>query len=666
MPRIAIVTPDIVGPIKNGGIGTACYHYARTLVDLGYLVDIAFTVELEAEACRRWAAWYAQLGINFFILPPAVPVRPPRWGADWYTERAWQIVEFLRRRSYDYIIFQDWQANGFWATRAKMTEAGFADTPIALIAHSPTQWQNEGMRTFGNRPVVDYDLEWAERETIAAVDILISPSRYMIDWLTARGYRLPRRLALCPYTYEDAVVAGDPAAADRDHLIFFGRIETRKGAHLLGGALRRLKKTGRKLPRQVSFLGKYAQVDDRPAAAYLADLARDLPEITFTVETDFDYRAALDHIRRSRGVVVIPSLLDNFPLTVVESIANGFCFIAAETGGITEMIDATVGFPASVGGLADKLERLGAIDFAALRHRYDPAAARRIWRAHIAETLGTAARHRRVPAARGKGEIPPISVCVPFYRHDRYIRRMVQGFLAMRRKELQLVVVDDGTPAAECREFDILRAALEPLGHVFHRQQNAGPGAARNKAVALARHDLLLFFDADNVPFPDLPARLWRAMAHSGADSVAASFAAVAPMTRTPVIEDTLFVYRASGGSLLHALFDNVVGDACSLVRRAAVESVGGFAESREQWENWDFFVRVIAAGYRHIGYPDPLYFYTADPCSRHLPAQVYECRSSLFDRLDELPGPIVARLAKALAKQYIVAAGRAAPAGAA
>jgi hypothetical protein len=28
--RIAIVTPDIVGPVKNGGIGTACFHYART------------------------------------------------------------------------------------------------------------------------------------------------------------------------------------------------------------------------------------------------------------------------------------------------------------------------------------------------------------------------------------------------------------------------------------------------------------------------------------------------------------------------------------------------------------------------------------------------------------------------------------------------------------
>ena len=44
------VTPDIVGPVKNGGIGTACFHYARVLAGAGIAVEILFAGwELDAE-----------------------------------------------------------------------------------------------------------------------------------------------------------------------------------------------------------------------------------------------------------------------------------------------------------------------------------------------------------------------------------------------------------------------------------------------------------------------------------------------------------------------------------------------------------------------------------------------------------------------------------------
>ena len=40
--RICIATPDILGPVKNGGIGTAYHHVARFLAELGHDVVIAF------------------------------------------------------------------------------------------------------------------------------------------------------------------------------------------------------------------------------------------------------------------------------------------------------------------------------------------------------------------------------------------------------------------------------------------------------------------------------------------------------------------------------------------------------------------------------------------------------------------------------------------------
>ena len=353
---VLIVTPDIVGPVKNGGIGTACFHYARSLANAGHEIGILFSGEIGDQATAQWARWYAELGIGFHTLdetPPSGGGRRAVFGTRWHDNRAHRIFEFLRQRDDDYILFQDWHAKGFWAERAKRMGVAFARTRLGVI-------------------------------------------------------------------------------------------------------------------------------------------------------------------------------LDNYPLTVIERVTNGFCFLASDAGGIPEMIDPAVRFERTVTGLRQKLEELPSIDFGGLRHLYDPAEARRVWLRHVAETVEGTRRSSIVRVARSP--VPPVSVCIPFYRHDHYLDRPVHAFLRMNLSDLQLVFVNDGTPREQCPRFEALARELEPLGHVFHHQVNAGPGSARNRATQLARHDLLLFFDADNVPFPNLVERLTTAMTSGGADCIAAPFAGVPPM----------------------------------------------------------------------------------------------------------------------------------------
>lgn len=653
--RVIIVTPDIVGPVKNGGIGTACFHYARTLASADYAVDILFSGEVGADNQQHWASWYAERAIGFYTLDDIPPLLPHFCG-HWYTERSLRIMEFLRRHDYEYLIFQDWHANGFWVARARQMGAIFGRSMVGVIAHSPNQWQKIGMRSFGGDPHDEAGLEWAEKEQIANVDILISPSHHMVGWLRSHGYRLPDRVVICPYTFEDPVVVSRPHQLDRDHLVFLGRLETRKGLHLLGDALRAMKQAGKPLPRCVSFLGKHAEVDGMPSADYLAVLHRDLISVEFRIETDWDYRQAVDYIRRSNAIVVLPSILDNYPLTVIESIANGFVFIASDAGGISEMANPAVCFPATVEGLQNKLDRLRQIDFAGLQHPYNPDSARRVWLAHIGDVIAEArATPLPTPTLLTRENVPPVSVCVPFYRHDRYLARMVGVFLRMHLPHLQLVVVDDGTPAGERAEFDRLKCELEPLGHVLHSQPNSGPGAARNCAAALARHDLLLFFDADNVPFLDMVEKLCWAMARSGADSISAPFLSVPPMARRPVLEDATGLLQLPGGPVAHAMVENVVGDVCSLIRRPMFEALGGFTTERAAWEDWEFFTRAVAAGYAHLVYPEPLFYYTYDENGRNNLARDYDNRTHLLGSLDQMPVMQVAEIARTFILDFTV-----------
>ena len=94
---ICIVTPDIVGPVKNGGIGTACYHFARLLAEGGHPVTILFTVDLSPCRLAHWRNTYARMGIKFLSLSDTPPVTHHVHGSNWFLERSWRVFKYLER-----------------------------------------------------------------------------------------------------------------------------------------------------------------------------------------------------------------------------------------------------------------------------------------------------------------------------------------------------------------------------------------------------------------------------------------------------------------------------------------------------------------------------------------------------------------------------------------
>ena len=103
------------------------------------------------------------------------------------------------------------------------------------------------------------------------------------------------------------------------------------------------------------------------------------------------------------------------------------------------------------------------------------------------------------------------------------------------------------------------------------------------------------------------------------------------------------------------ALIDNVLGDVCSLVRREVVETLGGFSVQRQSWEDLEFFVRAIARGFRHLVYPDPLFFYTVDQLGRNLTAATHMNYRNLLQCLYSMPAEVTSEVAEIFARQFIV-----------
>ena len=89
-----------------------------------------------------------------------------------------------------------------------------------------------------------------------------------------------------------------------------------------------------------------------------------------------------------------------------------------------------------------------------------------------------------------------ISVIIPCYRAAATLRRAVDSALTGAPADLEVLLVDDGSPddtGALCDEL----AAADPRVRALHRA-NGGAGAARNTGLDAAHGDWVLFLDADD------------------------------------------------------------------------------------------------------------------------------------------------------------------------
>ncbi len=97
--------------------------------------------------------------------------------------------------------------------------------------------------------------------------------------------------------------------------------------------------------------------------------------------------------------------------------------------------------------------------------------------------------------------MPKISVIVPVYNVEKYLRRCIDSILNQTFTDFELILVDDGSPdrcPAICDEY----ALKDNRIRVIHKQ-NGGLSSARNAGIDIAQGVYLFFSDSDDVIHPD-------------------------------------------------------------------------------------------------------------------------------------------------------------------
>lgn len=90
-----------------------------------------------------------------------------------------------------------------------------------------------------------------------------------------------------------------------------------------------------------------------------------------------------------------------------------------------------------------------------------------------------------------------LSIIIPYYNNGNYFKRCFDSLLQQELKsdEFEIIVVDDGSTEDTGR----LLSYIEKHDNIrYIRQENAGPGAARNRGLDVAQGEYVFFCDSDD------------------------------------------------------------------------------------------------------------------------------------------------------------------------
>jgi len=111
-----------------------------------------------------------------------------------------------------------------------------------------------------------------------------------------------------------------------------------------------------------------------------------------------------------------------------------------------------------------------------------------------------------------------LSIIVPVYKVEPYLSRCIESITAQTYKNLEIILVDDGSPD-RCGEICEAYAAQDQRIKVFHTE-NRGLSAARNLGIQHAKGEYIGFVDSDDWIEPDMYEILLKAAEESGAEIV--------------------------------------------------------------------------------------------------------------------------------------------------
>lgn len=620
--RVCIVTEEIIGPIRNGGIASTYTHLAKLLVSEGHEVTVLFLKGIRSEigTIESWIDHYRSQGIKLVPLPQS-----PAKGASFWQQRQYRAYVWLKNQqtSFDVVHGSEWRGGLYYALLAKRMGLAFDETLFVVKCSSPVIWNRHYMMEF----LPDLNLlavMFSEQRSVELGDLVVGGSAHLISFMEHVGYILPEeRCYVQPnvLTFEELQIVdnrGEVHLGDRiktRDLVFFGRLESRKGLEIFCDALDFLVARNC-LPDHVTFLGKLGlSVSSAPNIEcddFIRSRAVNWP-FDIDIITHCQQQEALSYLVDKPRIAVMPSLIENSSMAVYEALTYKIPFIATAIGGTPELIVeddiSSVLTEADPRNLANRMEAALTDGGLVARCSFDNDKNLEIWRdfhLHMAARVASDTLSDLNPALP-TGPLPTLSLCVFAIGSGEAVESFVKAVLKASGGSLSDIVLAATAPEA-------LTSLAHDYGptpiHILDAWEMS-LGEAWNAAAEVAKGDNLFFLRSDiHLPQDGFDTVLATAFLRSRADGLSTFW--LQQEGTSDDLEES-FVGVPIGPDIAMGMINRwaLSGNGVA-VSSATFKEIGGFATifgigSIQQ----DLMMRVAAVGNLDL-VPEPIYIETA------------------------------------------------------
>jgi glycosyltransferase involved in cell wall biosynthesis len=225
------------------------------------------------------------------------------------------------------------------------------------------------------------------------------------------------------------------------------------------------------------------------------------------------------------------------------------------------------------------------------------------------------------------GSAHKIDVIIPAYNQASYLLKAIQSVLEQTYLHFKLTVVDDGSTDDTPK---ILNGVQDTRVHVI-RQPNAGLSAARNTGLLQSAAPLVTFLDADDYFLPDKLEVLSDFLDNHPHIGLVAGKVKYIDDLGNSIARPELPQAQLN---LPELLYENPICVSGVLLRRIWLDRVGVFDETLRACEDWDLWLRLLAAGCPMAWVENPVVAYRIHP--GQMTGQSQRMQAAIFTTLDK------------------------------
>ncbi|MEO6903065.1 MAG: glycosyltransferase [Bacteroidia bacterium] len=528
-------------PFYGGGISTYCYHTACMLSEKGHTITVFINDTTVKDT-------------KIEILKEARVIRfnPSKTNSDSFlgntTNISYEFAHIIKifidkEGKPDIIESQEYNGIAYFLLQFKYCLFNWcSNIPIIITMHAPAFLYME----YNQVPIFKKPNYWIgemERFCIQAADLLISPSQYLINELKQRFTINNVNLKVIPNPYRFHLLGkSHPLSSPtilNNNLTFYGKLSPQKGTFKILEEFRQLWNKG--------FDKTFTLIGGQNIVFY--PMAKTMGKIIKWQYKEYIQKGLLklkDQIAPSEQITflseciifIIPSIVDNLPYAVLELMGQGKILIVSKQGGQSEIIsDGDDGFifdynePTSFERTMRKVFDLTADE----RFKISKNAIKKIANNYSFENIYPL-KIKLVEKLNEKYKIPQqfpfirtlplkytekigmglsdvlLSVVIPYYNLGKYIDETVQSVLNSTYKNLEIIIVNDGsTESLSIKKLNQYRAN-EKITIID--KKNTGLADTRNFGSEIAKGSMLAFLDADDVIDPSYYEKAIRILNH--------------------------------------------------------------------------------------------------------------------------------------------------------